>query len=68
MSVTTIRPEDIVMIGDIAEREGVSRSAVQGWMRRHDFPAPITMLRAGAVYDYGDVYLWRERMPEASRR
>lgn len=64
-----IAPDDIVMIGDIAERQGVSRAAVQGWMRKASFPRPVAQLRAGAVYDYGAIVLWRrERLAQARER
>lgn len=62
MSVTGIHPDDIVMIADIAERTKVSKGAVQGWMRRSDFPKPVTKIRAGNVYDWGEVYLWRNKV------
>jgi len=60
VNVTAIAPEDIVMIGDLAERFKVSRAAIQGWMRRPDFPKPVCEIRAGKVYDYGAVLLWRQ--------
>lgn len=58
-AVTHVAIEDIVLIGDIAKRAGVSKAAVQGWMRKSDFPAPITQVTAGSVYDYADVVAWR---------
>lgn len=59
-AITSIAPLDIVMIADIADRMEVSKAAVQGWMRRDGFPEPIVKLRAGQVYDYGAIYLWRQ--------
>lgn len=62
-----VNPQDIVMIGDIAQRQGVSRAAVQGWMRRKTFPAPVTHLRAGDVYDYSQIQQWRAERATALR-
>jgi len=65
--VTYVAPDDIVMIADIAERLKVSKTAIQGWMRRPDFPRPITRLKAGNVYDYGAIVLWRQKVLEERR-
>ena len=67
MNVNSISPEDIVMIGDIAVRQKVSKATVQRWMKRPGFPDPITELIAGKVYDYGAVVLWLEQ-DKARRR
>lgn len=64
MNVTNVNPADIVMIADIAERAKVSKAAVQGWMRKGDFPEPIARLKAGAVYDWGAIVLWRQTQLE----
>lgn len=65
--VTSVHPLDIVMIADIADRMGVSKAAVQGWMRRPDFPEPITRIRAGHVYDYGAIQLYRQKVLDERR-
>lgn len=59
--------ENIVMIGDIADRQGVSKAAVQGWMRREDFPAAVAEINAGAVYDYEQVRAWRKAWADRLR-
>lgn len=59
--------ENIVMIGDIAARQGVSRAAIQGWMRRPGFPKPVAEIRAGAVYDYSQILRWKKKRAEALR-
>lgn len=67
MNVNSIDPGDIVMIGDIADRQEVTKSTVQKWMARPDFPEPIARLRAGDVYDYGAVVVWRREHVAAQR-
>lgn len=62
-----LEPRNLVMISDIADRAQVSKQAVQGWMRNTSFPAPVTTLRAGAVYDYAEVVAWRHKRIEARR-
>jgi predicted DNA-binding transcriptional regulator AlpA len=49
------------MIADMAEQFGVSKPAVQGWMRQDTFPRPVARLKAGKVYDLDAVFQWRKR-------
>lgn len=68
MSNDIVYAEDIVMIGDIAERYGVSKAAAQGWMRRSDFPAPVVQLTAGAVYNDAEIRTWRKNRAAAYQK
>lgn len=52
---------NIGMIADMAEKFGVSKAAVQGWMRQDTFPHPVARLKAGKVYDLEAVAQWRKR-------
>ena len=58
---------NIGMIADMAEQFGVSKAAVQGWMRQDTFPHPVALLRAGKVYDLDAVAQWRKRRIHARR-
>jgi predicted DNA-binding transcriptional regulator AlpA len=45
--------------GEIAERAGVTTSAVLKWRERNDdFPAPIAELQQGPVWRWADVEPW----------
>ena len=58
---------NIGMIADMAEQFGVSKAAVQGWMRQDTFPRPVARLKAGKVYDLDAVARWRKRRIHARR-
>lgn len=49
----------MVGLAEIAELAGVSAAAVSNWRSRFpDFPAPVATLRAGPVFDQGQVRRW----------
>lgn len=51
--------EDLVGIGEIAERTGVSSAAVTNWQTRHtEFPEPLVKLSCGPVFEWKEVYAW----------
>ena len=62
-----IRDELLDMFGfvgatEIAERAGVSQSAVSMWQKRHaDFPKPVIELAMGPIWSWRDVEPWVER-------
>ena len=50
---------DLVGLAEIAQRAGVTKDAVHKWRARYqDFPAPMAVLAATPVWDYGDVQRW----------
>jgi len=69
-TLTGTAAEELVGPAEVAERAGVSRSAVAQWRRRYpDFPAPVAVLGAGrqapkgmaggmAVWTWGAVHAW----------
>jgi hypothetical protein len=59
----SIRAEDLVGAGEIADRLGLARpSLVHDWMRRYDeFPEPIARLKSGNVWLWPDVERWARR-------
>ena len=53
--------EDLVGIGEIAERVGVKSQAVTNWQHRHeDFPEPLVKLSCGPVFEWKEVVQWLE--------
>ena len=54
-TTTQSKVPELVGPAEVAERAGVSRSAVTQWRRRHaDFPAPVAVLGAGRQAPKGD--------------
>lgn len=57
-----VRADDLVMVAEIAERFDVHKSTIGNWMNRYpDFPAPVAVLSAGAVYLMSEVLAWVEK-------
>lgn len=52
--------EELVGIAEIVEMAGVSHPAVVStWVARHQsFPAPITRIKAGPIFDRRQVQRW----------
>lgn len=46
-------------LAEIAEKYGVSKNSANAWTRRHDFPAPMALLKMGPVWDDSAVTAWR---------
>jgi hypothetical protein len=54
-----VHTTDIAGIRDIAEHFGVKPNVVSNWAARYsDFPAPITEVAAGRLWDLVDVVDW----------
>lgn len=54
-------------VAEIADLLGVSRQRVDQLSREPDFPAPLSTLRVGRVWNAGDVEAWiAEHRPEAT--
>ena len=50
---------DLVSVTEIAARAGRPINTVQSWRRRHaDFPAPVTQLAAGPIWNWSSVEAW----------
>lgn len=60
MSRRLLDTEDLVGIGEIAERTGVSSAAVTNWQKRHvgDFPDPLVKLSCGPIFEWKEVLAW----------
>lgn len=59
-----VRAEDIGLVGDIAELYGVQTNTAMNWISRDaNWPEPVKVARAGAVYDLSAV---RAHRPAAS--
>ena len=53
---------DLVGTHEIAERCGVTRSAVSNWKIRYDdFPEAFVVLATGEIYQWRDVMRWAKR-------
>lgn len=50
--------EDLVTQAEIARIAGVSRQAVNQWVRRGDFPRPFTRTARGAAWRRDDILHW----------
>lgn len=50
---------DLVSVAEIAARAKSSINTVQSWRRRHaDFPAPVTQLAAGPIWNWSTIEAW----------
>lgn len=59
MTTLIERPQDIVGVGDIADRLGWSKEAVCNWaVRYEDFPEPHTILKMGRIWDWQLIDKW----------
>ncbi len=57
--VDTVRlVRELVGVAEIAELLGMSRQRVHQLAKRDDFPRPIAVLSAGAVWERRDVEKW----------
>jgi hypothetical protein len=57
--VVGIRPHDIVGIAEIADMAGRRKQSVCNWMARpYSFPAPVTTLASGRIFDREQVATW----------
>jgi len=54
-----LEPRDLVGKAEISRKLGVRPGVVHDWQRRYpDFPAPLTKLTMGNVWNWPDVERW----------
>lgn len=56
--------DELVGVKELAEYLGVDKSTIAQWdarRRRIGFPLPVARLAMGAIYDRGEVVMWRRR-------
>jgi predicted DNA-binding transcriptional regulator AlpA len=54
-----INADDVVGVGEIAERFGQSKNTIGNWRSRYeDFPAPVLVLGMGMAYLWSEVRDW----------
>ena len=56
--------DELVGVKELAEYLGVHRSMITHWdarRRRTGFPLPVARLAMGAIYDRGEVMMWRQK-------
>jgi transcriptional regulator with XRE-family HTH domain len=67
-SPTAAAPPALAGVSELAERLGVARSTVAGWIKGaadNGMPAPLARLQAGPVYDLEAVAAWHARWKAA---
>jgi predicted DNA-binding transcriptional regulator AlpA len=61
--------DDLVGRQEIAERQGVTVSAIDTWRRRYKtFPEPVTTLSGTPIWRWSDVARWIRSTPRKSGR
>lgn len=61
----TVMSPDLMGVGEVAERLGVSRQRVDQLTREHaDFPEPVEHLRSGRVWKKAAIEAWIASHPE----
>lgn len=57
-----MKNSDFIGLYEIAEMAGVTPAAVANWRSRYsDFPAPVSNLKSGPVFDYNQIRKWLKK-------
>ncbi|MCK4793138.1 MAG: ParA family protein [Desulfobacteraceae bacterium] len=57
-----MRNEDFIGLYEVAQMAGVTPAAVANWRSRHpDFPAAVSELKSGPVFDTGQIRKWLKK-------
>jgi len=73
LRVVRVEPDELVTVGEIAERGGLSREAIRlyvlGKRGPGGFPRPVAGLQQKSpLYRWSDVAAWLDRLPGGSKR